>query len=75
MVGKLKIGDQIRTAHIRFRNVTDCGAYINSTDEGYDAEDALFNGYFYKINTPQFNLVNRFQYGNVCDFKHELIEY
>ena len=27
------------------------------------------------INTPQFNLVNRTQYGNGCDFKHEIIEY
>ena len=28
-----------------------------------------------KINTPQFNLVNRSQYGNGCDFKQEIIEY
>ena len=30
---------------------------------------------FIKINTPQFNLVIRSQYGNGCDFKHEKIEY
>ena len=28
-----------------------------------------------KINTSQFNLVNRSQYGNRCVFKHEIIEY
>ena len=50
-------------------------AYINSIDQDYDSEDAIFNGYFYKINTLQFNLVNRSQYGNGCDFKHEIIEY
>ena len=55
MVGRLKIGDQIRTNDNRFRNITDYEAYINSIDEGYDAEDAIFNGYIYKINTPQFN--------------------
>ena len=75
MVGKLSIGDQIRQTHTRFRNITDYEVYNNSIDEGYDAEDAIFNGYIYKIKTPQFNLGNRSQYGNGCDFKHEIIEY
>ena len=55
--------------------MNDFEAYINSIDKGYDAEDAIFNGYIYKLNTPQFNKVNRSQYGNGCDFKHEIIEY
>ena len=75
MVGNLKIGDQIRQTHITFRNISDYEAYINYIDEGYDAEDAIFNGYIYNTNTSQFNLVNRSQYGNGCDFKHEIIEY
>ena len=75
MVGRLKIGNQIRTTHIRFRNITDYEAYIFSIGEGYDAEDAIFNGCIYKINTSQFNLVIRSQYGNGCDFEHEIIEY
>ena len=75
MVGNLKVGDQIRQTHIRFRNISDYEAYINSIDEVYDAEHAISNGYIYKINTRQFNLVNRSQYGNGCDFKHEIIEY
>ena len=53
----------------------DFKAYINATDEGYDAEDAIFNDYIYKLGTPQFKKVNRSQYGNGCDFKHEIIEY
>ena len=75
MVGILKVGDQIRQTRIRFRNINNYEAYINAIGEGYDAEDAIFNGYVYKINTPQFNKVNRSQYGNGCDFKHEIIEY
>ena len=75
MIGNLKVGDQVRQTHIRFRNISDYEAYINAIDEGYDAEDAIFNGYIYKINTPQFDRVNRSQYGNGCDFKHEIIEY
>ena len=48
---------------------------IHSIDERYDADDSIFNGYIYKIDTPQFNKVKRSQYGNGCDFKHEIIEY
>ena len=75
MVGILKVGDQIRQTHIRLRNVDDYEAYINAIDQDYESEDSNFNGYFYKIDTPQFNLVNRSQYGNGCDFKHEIIEF
>ena len=71
----MKVGHQIRQTHIRFRNMDDYEAYINSFDEGYDAEDAIFIGYFYKLNNPKFNKVNQSQYGNGCDFKHETIEY
>ena len=53
----------------------DFEGYINAIDKGYDAEDAIFNGYIYKLNTPQFNKVNRSQYGNDCDFKVGFIEY
>ena len=48
-------------------------SYINSIDQDYDSEDALFNGYIYKLDTPQFKKVNKSQYGNGCDFKHELL--
>ena len=75
MVGKLSVGDQIKETHIRFKIITDYEAYINAIDEGYETEDAIFNGYFHKMNTSHFNLVERSQYGNGCDFKHEIIEY
>ena len=45
MVGRLKIGDQIRDTHIRFRNVNDYEAYINKIDQDYESDDATFNGY------------------------------
>ena len=44
MVDKLKVGNQIRQTHIRFRNMDDSESYINSLDEGYDADDCIFNG-------------------------------
>ena len=75
MVGNLKVGDQVRQTKIRFRNMDDFEAYINSIDQDYDSEDAIFNGYIYKLDTPQFKKVNRIEYGNGFDFKHEIIEY
>ena len=44
-------------------------------DEGYDAEDAIFNGCIYKLDTPIFKKVNGSQYGNGCAFKHQIIEH
>ena len=75
MVGNMKVGDQIRQTHIRFRNMDDFEAYINSIDQDYDSEDAIFNGYIYKLNTPQFIKVNRSQYGNGCSFDKIIVEY
>ena len=57
------------------RHFTNYEAYIKAIHQDYESEDAIFNGCIYKNNTPQFNLVNRSQYGNGCDFKHEIIEY
>ena len=75
MVGNLKVGDQIRQTRIRFRNISDYEAYVNAIDQDYDSEDAIFNGYNYKINTPHFNKVNRSQYGNGCSFDKIIVEY
>ena len=59
MVGNLKVGDQIRETRIKFRNINDYEAYINTIDQDYDSEDTIFDGYVYKLNTPQFNKVNK----------------
>ena len=74
-IGKLSIGDQFRTTHIRLKNITDFESYINAIDQDYESDDAIFNGLIiYKTNTPQFISVNISQYGNGYDFKHENIE-
>ena len=41
---------------------------INSINQDYNSEDAIFNGYIYKLNTLQFKKVNRSQFGNGCSF-------
>ena len=75
LVGNLKVGDQTRETRIRFRNMNDYKAFINTIDQDYNPEDTFFDGYIYKLNTPQFNKVNRSQYGNDCSFDKLIIEY
>ena len=75
MVGTLKVCDQIRQTHIRFRKIAGNETYINAINQDYASEDAIFNGYIYKINTPHFIKVNRSQYGNGCSFDNKIIEY
>ena len=75
MVGNLKVGDQIRQTNIRFRNMDDFEDYIIFIDEAYVAEDAIFNGYIHKINTTQFNKVNRSLYGNGASFDKIILDY
>ena len=59
IVGKVSIADQIRENHIRSRNNAFCEVYIKAIVQDCESEDAFFNGYFYEIRTPQFNLVTR----------------
>ena len=73
LVGNLKVGYQIRQTDIRFRNMDDFEAYINSIDQDYDSDDSIFNGYIYKNETKQFNKVNRSQFGNGCNFDKSII--
>ena len=52
MIGKLSVGDQIGTTLFRIRNITDYKAYINSIDEGCDAEDSILIDIFLKSTLP-----------------------
>ena len=51
MVRSLKNGDQIRQTITRFRKTNDYESYVNAIDQDYESEDAIFNGYIYKLNT------------------------
>ena len=73
--GTFVIEESLGNTHIRFENIEDFEAYIFSIDQGYEFEDALFDGFINKIDKPEFNMVNRFRYGNGCDFRHQIVEY
>ena len=74
-IGTLITGKNLRNTHIRFESFDAYEIYINSIDDGYDSDGSIFIGYIFKLNTPQFNLVNRSQYGKDTDFKQNFVEY
>ena len=74
MVGSLIIGDFTRNTHYTLGNIEYYETYNISIEQGYDSEDSVFNGHLYLLNTPEFKRVNRSQYGNGCDFTHEIME-
>ena len=58
IVGKKLRGDLARETHIGFRKISDYEHYIKAIDQNYDSQDAIFNGYIYKMDTPVFNKLN-----------------
>ena len=56
--GKMNIGPVEHKTNIRFKNMDDFERYINAIDIDYDSEDVTFFGYLYKLDTPQFKVVN-----------------
>ena len=75
MVGTLVIGNNLRNTHFRFTKTNEYEAHSKSIDQGYDSVDSLFNGFIYILKTPELNRVNRKEYENGCDFKHEFVEF
>ena len=55
MIGEFSVADHIQQTHFRFKKNTDYEIYNNALDQGYDSEDAILNGYIFKLDTPQFN--------------------
>ena len=62
--------------NIRFKIVDDFETFIIAIDKsGYDSDDVIFIRWLYKLNTHEFNKVNRSQYGRGIDFKQDNVEY
>ena len=51
------IGPIEHKTNIRFKNMDDFEGYMNAIDIDFDSEDVTFNGYIYKLITPQFNVI------------------
>ena len=76
MFGILLIGEIEQETISRFKIVNDFENYINAIDNcGYDRDDVIFTGWLYKLNTPEFQKVNRSYNGRGTDFKQDIVEY
>ena len=69
------IGELEQKTKIRFKNVDDFETYSNAIDNScYDSNDVTFTGWLYKLKTPEFNKVNRSQYGRGTGFKQDIVD-
>ena len=76
LIGSMLVGEVEQKTNIRFKSVDDFESYINAIDNsGYDSEVVIFTGWLYKLNTPEFDKVNRSQHGRGADFKQDIVEY
>ena len=75
MIGSMLIVEIEQKTNLRFKNIDDFETYINAIDVDYDCKDVIFTGWLYNINTPEFDKVNRYQYGRGTDFEQDLVEY
>ena len=75
MIESMLIGEIKQKTKIRFRNIEHFETYNNALHVDNDSEDVVFTGWLYKLNTPEFNKVNRSEYGRETNFKQEIVEY
>ena len=73
--GLMNVGPIEHKTNIRFKNMNDFENYINAIDIDYDSEDVTFNGYVYKLDTPQFKVVKRNAYGKGTNYMRKIDEY
>ena len=69
------IGPVEHKTNIRFKNMDDFERYINAIDIDYDSEGVTFTGYLYKLDTPQFKVVERSAYGKGTNYMQKFVEY
>ena len=74
MIGSI-FGEVEQKTYIGFRDFGDFETYINALESDYDSEDFIFTKWVYKLNTPEFDKINRSQYGEGTDFKQKVNEY
>ena len=69
------IGHIERKTNIRFKNMEDFESFENAISVDYDNGDVIFNGYVYKLETPQFKVVKRSGYPKGSNFMQQIFEF
>ena len=76
LIGSMLICEIEQKTNIMLKNVDDFETVINAIDNGgYDSEDVLFTRWLYKLNTFNFQKVNRFKFGKGSDFRQDIAEH
>ena len=76
LIGSMLIGEIEQKTRSRCKNVDDFETYNKAIGNGgYDSDDVIFTGWFYKLNTPEINNLGRSQYGRGTDFTPDTVEY
>ena len=73
--GKMVVAPVEHKSNIIFKKLDDFERYINAIDIDYDSEDVTFNGYVYKLDTPQFKIVKRSAYGRGTNYMQKIVDY
>ena len=73
--GLMIIGPIEHKTNTGFKNMIDFERYVNAIDVVYDSGDVTFTGYIYKLNTPQFSVVERSAHGKGTNYMYEIVEY
>ena len=74
MIGSMLIGEIEQKPNISLRIFEDFETDLHAIDVDYENEDVFFTGWLYESNTPDFNKVNRSQYGRGTDFKQDFVD-
>ena len=70
------IGEIAQKTNTRFKNTDEFETYIiDIAISRYDSENVIFKGWLYKLNTLDFEKVNKSQYDRGTDLKQDIVEY
>ena len=75
MIGSMLISGIEKKTIVRLKDVDNVENYNNAIDVDYDSEDVIFTGWLYNLNIPEYNKVNRPQYGKGTKFEQDIVDY
>ena len=76
VIGSIMIVELEQKTNFSFENADDFETYNNAIENGgYDSEDVIFTRRLCKSKTPEFEKINRSQYGRGTDFTQDIVEY
>ena len=67
----MDIGRGEHKTNIRLKTMNDFEGYLNARDFSFDSED----GTFFKLVTPQFNVVKQSAYAKGTNYMQEIVDY